>query len=195
MAAPDSTTSLLRAIGEGDLSARERLWELVYQELHSLAKQQLAHDPVARMRRPTSLVHEAFLRLTVNEEVRWADRRHFFRTAAQAMRRIRVDDARKRDRLKRGGGQQPSALDADPAARCPDLTELLAVNEILDKLAADHPDKAEVVAFRYFAGLTIEETAAAMGVSPRKIDKDWAFARAWLHRELTRGDTFEDQAD
>jgi RNA polymerase sigma factor (TIGR02999 family) len=186
MAAPDSTTHLLRAIGEGNLSAQKRLWELVYQELHHLAQQQLVNDPIGRTRQPTSLVHEAFLRLAANEEVRWADRTHFFRTAAQAMRRIRVDDARKRDRLKRGAGRKPVVLDQDPAGCAQDPAELLAVNEALDRLAAEYPEKAEVVALRYFAGLTIDEAAAATGVSPRKIDKDWSFARAWLYRELTK---------
>ena len=194
---PTPVTDLLTAVGHGDASAHDRLWALIYDELHALAQHQLAGDAVGRVRQPTSLVHEAYLRLTAGQEVEWANRRHFFGAAAQAMRRIRIDDARKRDRLKRGGGRQPEALDEasvpHPSLRegwgtpgfDEDPAELLALHEALTRLEQRDPRKAEVVSLRYFAGLTIDETAQAMGVSPRTVDSEWRFAKAWLHKELS----------
>ncbi|MCK4658823.1 MAG: sigma-70 family RNA polymerase sigma factor [Phycisphaerae bacterium] len=190
MANPPSKpiTRLLAAVGRGDAAAHNKLWALVYDELHRLAQHQMAHEAPGRTLQPTSLVHEAYLRLTADEDLQWANRRHFFATAANAMRRIRVDDARKRNRLKRGGGRQRIPLDEDPPAFDQDPAEVLAINEALEKLKQKDPRKAEVVTLRYFAGLTIDETADALGLSPRSVDSDWRFARAWLRRELTRGE-------
>lgn len=178
-------TQLLVAAGEGDESARKSLWELVYHELRRIARRQMASEAPGRTLQTTVLVHEAYLRLTGEESIQWANRRHFFAAAAEAMRRIRVDDARKRGRQKRGGGQQPQPLEQDPALVEQDPAEIVAVDEALRKLEQSAPRQAEVVKLRYFAGLTVDETADALGVSPRTVDNDWRLARAWLHRELS----------
>jgi RNA polymerase sigma factor (TIGR02999 family) len=180
---------LLAAATQGDASAYNELWSLIYDELHGLAQSQLAREAPGHTVQPTSLVHEAYLRLTADEKVEWANRRHFFAAAAQAMRRIRIDDARKRKRLKRGGGQQPVPLEEAAATFDQDPAEMLAIDEALKKLERIDPRKAEVVLLRYFAGLSVDETAKALEVSPRTVDNEWHFARAWLHRELTKGDT------
>jgi RNA polymerase sigma factor (TIGR02999 family) len=182
---PVSVTELLTLVRDGDTEARDRLWQLIYAELHIIAKSQAARDASGRAPQPTSLVHEAFLRLSANEQITWADRRHFFAAAAKAMRSARVDDVRKRNRLKRGGGWQPAALADGLATRDQDLVDVLAVDEALSRLEQHDPQKAEVVSLKYFAGLTIDEIADVLGVSPRKVDKEWYFARAWLHRELS----------
>jgi RNA polymerase sigma factor (TIGR02999 family) len=184
----DTLTRLLAATGRGEAGARNQLWTLIYDELHQLAQMQLAGEPVVARGHPTSLVHEAYLRLTADVPIDWANRRHFFGAAAQAMRRIRVDDARRRGRIKRGGGQQPQPLSDEPAAPEADPVDLLALDEALDKLAGEYPRTAEVVTLRFFGELSVEETADALGVSPRTVDSEWQFARAWLHRELSKGD-------
>jgi len=184
-----SVTQLLVAAAQGEPSAINQLWSAVYEELHRLAKAQLAHEGPARIIQTTSLVNEAYLRLVGSEPVAWANRRHFFAAAAEAMRRIRVERARERRRVKRGGGRPPEILAEDPAVSGEDLSELLAIDEAMDKLKEVAPRAAEVVMLRYFAGRTIDETAEMLGVSPRTIDVDWCFAKAWLHRELTKGDT------
>ncbi len=201
-------TQLLAAAGQGDQAAQNQLWSAIYDELHRLAQCQMAGEAHGRTMQPTSLVHEAYLRLIGDEAVQWANRRHFFAAAAKAMRRIRVDDARKRKRLKRGGGRRQVPLDEQgvvgkgfpqgvvregihaPAGRGtpgydPDPAEMLAVDEALSKLEQEDPRKAEVVMLRYFAGLTGDETAQALGLSPRTVDSEWRFAKAWLHRELS----------
>ncbi len=184
-ATPKPITELLAAVGRGDGAAREKLWALIYEELHRLAHCELGgHNPL-RNPHPTSLVHEAYFRLTANEPVEWANRRHFFAAAAKAMRCIRIDDVRKRNRLKRGGGRQPAPLGEAPPGLNQDPAELLAVDEALNKLEEKDPRKAEIVMFRYFAGLTRDETAAALEVSPRTVDNEWRLARAWLYRELS----------
>jgi RNA polymerase sigma factor (sigma-70 family) len=206
-------TQLLDAAACGDKSAHEQLWSLVYDELHRAARQQLAGEQRGVNLQTTVLVHEAYLRLVGNGQVHWANRRHFFAAAAKAMRRICVDDARKRERLKRGGpglGRKNAARaaakgGADGQGACAwhgpngplgnevsraavfdrDPGELLALDEALAKLEKEDPAKAEIVMLRYFAGLTIEETAVALGLAPRTVAKLWRFARAWLHRELS----------
>ncbi len=190
MTAPSNPiTQLLAAIGEGDASAREKLWSLIYDELRRLAQRQMVGERRDCTLQPTALVHEVFLRLMGGEHTQWANRRHFFKVAAQAMRHIRIDDARQRGRLKRGGGQKPSPLQSAPAIFDQDPSEVLAINEALKNLERTDTRKAEVVMLRYFAGLTVDETAEALGLSPRTVDSDWQFARVWLHRELSRGDT------
>lgn len=183
-------TQLLVRAGDGDARAREQLWCSVYTELKKIAASQLAaeHDRYALA--PTVLVHEAFLRLA-GASGQFENRQHFFAAAARAMRCIRIDDARRRTRKKRGGGEQPKPLwsngrDADePIGFDDDPNLLLAVDEVLDRLRDMDPRKHQVVELRYFAGLTVDETAAAMGISPRTVNADWRFARAWLHRELS----------
>ncbi len=185
-------TRLLQAAGQGDSAAHEQIWSLVYAELHRLAQLQLADDAVGRGLQPTALVHEAYLRLVGGADVAWSSRRHFFAAAAQAMRRIRIEDARRQHRLKRGAGQRPALLHDDPAQPDSDPLELLAIDEALHKLEQQDPRKAEIVALRFFAGLTVDETARVLNVSPRTIDAEWRFARAWFHRELNAGDASPD---
>ncbi|MGB2986602.1 MAG: ECF-type sigma factor [Phycisphaerae bacterium] len=192
---PVRLTQLLAAVGQGDEAAQSKLWSLVYNELHSLAQGQLAAEVGGGVRQPTSLVHEAYLRLTADENFHWANRRHFFAAAAKAMRRIRIDDARRRDSLKRGGGQQPGPMQEAPAVFDQDPAEVLAIDEALNKLEQIDPRKAEVVMLRYFAGFTVDQCAHALEVSPRTVDNEWRFARAWLRRELTKGDTALDHGD
>jgi RNA polymerase sigma factor (TIGR02999 family) len=149
----------------------------------------MAREASRRTLQTTVLVSEAYLRLVGDADVQWANRRHFFAAAARAMRRIRIDDARKRQRLKRGGGRPVGQLEDDPAAFDQDATELLAIDEALSKLEKADPRKAEVVMLRYFAGLSVEETAAALDIAPRTVDSEWRFAKVWLHRELSKGNT------
>jgi RNA polymerase sigma factor (TIGR02999 family) len=193
MAPPETPlTQLLVAAGAGESSAHEKLWSAVYDELHRLASQQMAAEAAGRTLQPTALVHEAYLRLIGDGDASWASRRHFFAAAAKAMRRIRLDDARRRNRLKRGGGRQREPLGDRPALFDDDPADVLAVDEALRRLEQMDPRKTEVVNLRYFAGLTVDETAQAMGLGPRTVDKEWRLARAWLYRELTRGDTTAD---
>ncbi len=180
-------TQLLAAVGQGDHLAAERLWGLIYEELRAIARRQMAGEASASALQPTALVNEAYLRLTANEDVQWENRRHFFAAAAKSMRQIRVDDARKRKRLKRGGGQRPRSLEREPAVFDQDPVEVLAVDEALRLLEQKHPRKAEVVVQRYFVGLTVEECAEVLGLAISTIEKDWHFARSWLRRALGDG--------
>jgi RNA polymerase sigma factor (TIGR02999 family) len=184
-----SVTQLLAAVGQGDAAALNQLWSLIYHELHRLAQAQLAAERGGRTLQPTTLVHEAYLRLTADEDVHWASRRHFFAAAAQAMRRIRVDYARKRKCQKRGGGEQPGPLVSEPPVFDQDPAAVLGVHEAVTRLEQIDPRKAEVVVLRYFAGLTVKETAQVLDVSPKTVDNEWRFAKAWLLREMSRGDT------
>jgi RNA polymerase sigma factor (TIGR02999 family) len=190
-------TQLLTATNGGDAGAQDRLWSLIYDELRKLAQHQMAGEASGHTLQPTALVHEAYFRLFGENPVQWSNRGHFFTAAAEAMRRIRVDDARRRGRLKRGGGQQPSSITDDPSGFNQDPVEVLAVGESLEELEQTAPRQAEVVKLRYFTGLTGDECAAVLEVSPRTVDKDWAFARAWLHRKLSDGDikTNESESD
>jgi RNA polymerase sigma factor (TIGR02999 family) len=144
----------------------------------------MAHEPAAQTLQSTALVHEAYLRLLGGEEVKWGSRSHFFKAASVAMRRIRVEAARRRMRLRRGGDRARFSLDQRDAIYEKDPVELLAVDEALGELARVYPRKAEIVTLRYFGGLTVDETAEALDVSPRTVDSEWRFARAWLHRRL-----------
>ena len=191
MTAPSkgSVTQLLQAVSQGHASAQQELWSLIYEELHGLARGQMVNEPAGVTLQSTALVHEAYLRLIGNENVQWANRRHFFGAAANAMRRIRIDEARRRGRQKRGGGQQRVPIDEADAVFDQDPAQVLAIDEALVKLEQTDPRKAEIVMLRYFAGLSVDETARAMGVSPRTVDSEWRFAKAWLHRELRSGDT------
>ena len=186
---PQTLTQLLTAVSRGDTLAEEKLWSRIYDELHVLAQQQLAKEPLGQTLQPTSLVHEAYIRLFGQENVQWVNRRHFFAAAARAMRRIRSDAARHRQRLKRGGGRKRGSLDDAPPVFDDDPAEILSIDEAVDRLERINRRAAEVVLLRFYAGLTVEETAKALDVSPRTVESDWAFARAWLHRELKNGDT------
>jgi RNA polymerase sigma factor (TIGR02999 family) len=156
----------------------------VYEELRRLARARLAHEPAGLTLQPTALVHEAYLRLSAGGDRRWDRRGHFFAAAAIAMRRILVERARRYRRIKRGGGQQRVELESEPAALAPELTDVLAIDEALSRLETLDPRKAHIVLLRYFAGLTVEETAAAMDLSPATVKNEWAFARVWLEQVL-----------
>ncbi len=178
-------TRILDSIAQGDPKAAEKLMPLVYEELRRLAAHKMAGEAPGHTLQPTELVHEAWLRLSAGEEPHWANRAHFFAAAAEAMRRILVDRARRRLAGKRGGGAERRSLEE---LEIPVVTEdderLLAVDEALEKLAALHPRQAELVKLRYFTGMSFEEAAAVLGIAVRTAKEWWAYARAWLAVEL-----------
>jgi RNA polymerase sigma factor (TIGR02999 family) len=177
-------TRILSAIEHGDPHAAEQLLPLVYDELRRLAAQKLAQEKPGQTLQATALVHEAYLRLVdVEQPQAWNGRGHFF-AAAEAMRRILVESARRKRRLKHGGGRARESGEVDAIA-CPERPErLLALDEALDRLAAASPQGAALVKLRYFAGFSNAEAATALGISPRKADQVWAYARAWLREEI-----------
>jgi RNA polymerase sigma factor (TIGR02999 family) len=176
-------TQILSAIQQGDPRAADQLLPLVYDELRKLAAQKLAHEKPGHTLQATALVHEAYLRLVSQEKApSFKDRGHFFAAAATAMRHILVDNARRKLTQKRGAGRRRQPLEA-VAAPEPDA-ELLALNEALHKLAAADAQKARLVELRYFAGLTGEQAAEVLGISPTTADRHWAYARAWLQAEV-----------
>ncbi len=176
-------TQILQSVERGENSA-ERLLPLLYDELRKLAAHKLAQEAPGQTLQPTALVHEVWLRLLGNENSQWNSRSHFFGAAAEAMRRILIDSARRKEAEKRGAGLQRVDLeDVDVAAKA-DGTTLLRMDEALEKLAREDPPAAELVKLRFFAGLTNEQAAAALGISVRTAKRYWAFARAWLHDEL-----------
>jgi RNA polymerase sigma factor (TIGR02999 family) len=177
-------TRILSAIERGEPQAAERLLPLVYAELRRLAAQKLARESPGQTLEPTALVHEAYLRLVDVEKAQsWDSRGHFFAAAAEAMRRILVENARRKQRLKHGGGRRRE--DIEPNIACPERPErLLALDEALDHLAQTNAQAAELVKLRYFAGSSNAEAASFLGISPRKANQVWAYARAWLHEEL-----------
>jgi len=176
-------TRILNAIQTGNSSAAaEELLPLVYDELRKLAAHKMAHEAPDHTLQPTALVHEAWLRLAGSTH--FDNRGHFFAAAAEAMRRILIDSARRKEAVKRGVGLQRVNLeDVDVAAKADDTT-LLRLDEALEKLASEDPASAELVKLRFFAGLTTEQAAAALGISERTARRYWVFARAWLHDEL-----------
>jgi RNA polymerase sigma factor (TIGR02999 family) len=178
-------TCILSAIEHGDAHAAERLLPLVYDELRKLAAQRLAQEKPGQTLQATALVHEAYLRLVdVEQAQHWQSRGHFFAAAAEAIRRILVENARRKGRRKRGGdwGRWDIQLN-EPGTEGPDV-DLVAVDEALTELAKEHPEKAELVQLRYFAGLTLAEAASALGISTATADRRWRYARAWLARQL-----------
>ncbi len=176
-------TQILARIERGDPNAAEQLLPLVYDELRKLAAAKLAQEKPGQTLQATALVHEAYLRLVGNERS-WDSRGHFFAAAAEAMRRILVDKARRKGRQKRGHNWHRIDLD-DVQIEFPGLnTDLLALDTALDKLAEQHPARAELVKLRYFAGLSGDQAALVLGISPATADRFWTFARAWLYREI-----------
>src|SRR5262249_44814233 len=180
-------TRILSAIEQGEPHAAEQLLPLVYDELRRLAAQKLAQEKPGQTLQPTALVHEAYLRLVASpgcesgeSAQHWNSCGHFFAAAAEAMRRILINRARDRHRLKRGGDRTRVSLDglADPAP--PPAADLLALDDALDRLARSHPQAAELVKLKFFAGLSLHEAGAALAIPPRTADRLWAFARAWL---------------
>jgi RNA polymerase sigma factor (TIGR02999 family) len=177
-------TRLMGAIDRGDPNAAAQLLPLVYQELRQLAACKLAGQAAGHTLQPTALVHEAWLRMAGNERAQFAGRTHFFAAAAQAMRHILIDSARRKRAPRHGGGQARVDIDAIEIPAQVDDDELLAVHEVLDKLAAEDPQKAELVKLRYFVGLTFEEAAEVLGISTATAKRHWAYARAWLYAEI-----------
>jgi RNA polymerase sigma factor (TIGR02999 family) len=185
----NDVTRVLSAIEAGDLQAAEQLLPLVYDELRKLAAQRLAHEKPGHTLQPTALVHEAYLRLVGGGGARgWTGRGHFFAAAAEAMRRILVENARRKRRLRHGGGRERIDLEGFDAGK-ESSDDLLALDEALDRLGAEEREVADVVMLRYFAGLTIEQAAAALGISVRTANRHWAFAKAWLYQQLREPDT------
>jgi RNA polymerase sigma factor (TIGR02999 family) len=181
-------TRILSAIERGDPQAAEQLLPVVYDELRKLAAQKLAQEQPGQTLQATALVHEAYLRLVGHtNDQKWDSRGHFFAAAAEAMRRILVENARRKRTQKHGGNFTRRTLEDLPQV-APELGEdLLALDEALEKLAKEDPLKAELVKLRHFAGLTVDEAAEALNISPATADRYWAYARAWLHAEITRG--------
>jgi RNA polymerase sigma factor (TIGR02999 family) len=177
-------TRLLVAWRSGDAGALDRLVPLVYGELRRQARLQLRHERAGHTLQPTALVHEAFLRLFGQSRAQWQNREQFFAVAARAMRRALVDHARARAAAKRGDGRTQLALADAPEAAAAAGVDVLALDEVLDRLAALDPRQARVVELRYFGGLSASETAIALGTSLATVNRDWAMARAWLFREL-----------
>jgi RNA polymerase sigma factor (TIGR02999 family) len=176
---------LLDAAAAGDPHAPGQLLPLVYDELRRLAAQRLARERPGHSLQPTALVHEAYLRLVGGDEaVDWSGRGHFYAAAAEAMRRILVESARRRRSLKRGGDAHRVDLDSDLLAAAEPREDLLALDEALDRLAATNKPAADLVQLRYFGGLTLPEAAEALGMAPRTAGRLWAYARAWLRREM-----------
>jgi RNA polymerase sigma factor (sigma-70 family) len=206
----NEVTRLLVAIDRGDPSATDDLFPIVYDELRRLAAAKLARESPGQTLQATALVHEAYLRLLGgerhdrsesgdtpvesrapadrSESPAWQSRGHFFAAAAEAMRRILVEQARRKHRIKRGGDRVRVELEVAEIAVEPPSDDILALDEALAKLESEHKTKAEVVKLRYFAGLTIEDTAAALGISTPTVKRYWAYARAWLLREISKGD-------
>jgi RNA polymerase sigma factor (TIGR02999 family) len=181
---PPGITLLLRSWQQGEQGALDRLTPVVYAELHRLAARVMTREDPANTLQPTALVNEAWLRLAGVEDVRWQDRAHFFALAAQIMRRILVDAARARGAGKRGGRAVRFSLD-DSIDACPEADQqLVALDDALTALAQFDPRKAQVVEMRFFAGLSVEETAAVLKITGRSVVRDWKLARAWILREL-----------
>ena len=179
-------TILLTAMENGDALAAEQLLPLVYAELRRLAAARISQERTPQTLQATALVHEAFLRLVDTDTIQhWKTRGHFFAAAAEAMRRILVETARRKRRLKHGGEREREDVDLIDIEAAEPREDLIALDAALDRLIQVNGTAAELVQLRYFAGLTIAEIAAAMDISPRTADRTWAFAKAWLHRELT----------
>jgi RNA polymerase sigma factor (TIGR02999 family) len=177
-------TQILDAIRRGDPNAADKLLPLVYEELRRVAASKMAHEAPGQTLQPTALVHEAWLRLSGGEQPLWESRAHFFGAAAEAMRRILIDSARRKHAVRHGGGQHRVNLDDVDLAGSVEDDQLLAVHEALEKFAAQDKLKAELVKLRYFVGMTIEEAAEVLGISEPTAKRYWAYARAWLYREI-----------
>jgi RNA polymerase sigma factor (TIGR02999 family) len=179
-------TLILQAIDRGEAAASEELLPLVYDELRRLAAARMAQEAAGHTLQPTALVHEAWLRLAGNSERPWQNRAHFFGAAAEAMRRILIERARRKSRLKRGSGQALLNLaDLDVMTAMPD-DKVLLVDEALEQLKAEDPEKARIVSLKFFAGLTNEQVAELLNVNERTVRRQWDFARAWLFERITK---------
>ena len=185
--APKEVTQLLLAWSEGDQASLEKLIPLVYAELHRLAKRYMGRERAGHTLQTTALVNEAWLRLVDAQQVRWQNRAHFFAVSAQLMRRILVSAARARQAHKRGGEAQPVALDEALTIAAERAAELVALDDALTALQALDPRRSQVVELRYFGGLSVEETAEVLQVSPETVMREWKRAKAWLYSALNKG--------
>jgi len=183
---PGGITELLKAWGGGDRAALERLTPVVYDELHRMARRSMQRENPGNTLQTTALVNEAWLRLVDGRRVDWQDRAHFFAVSAQMMRRILVDAARARHAGKRGGGVLRLDVNESIDAAPPQDRELIALDDALEALAQFDPRKSQVVEMRFFGGLSVEETAAVLKISPQSVMRDWKLARAWLMREMEK---------
>ncbi|MCI0364711.1 MAG: sigma-70 family RNA polymerase sigma factor [Phycisphaerales bacterium] len=181
-------TQILSDISAGRRESAGVLLPLVYQQLRAIAQQRMNQERTGHTLQATALVHEAYLRLVGDGEIRWDHRGHFFAAAAEAMRRILIEHARARARLKRGGPDSPrpdlSIADVADLASCDNPEGIIALDEAICRLKEQQPRAADVVRLRFYAGMSVDDTAKALGVSPRTVDLDWSFARAWLYRAL-----------
>jgi len=182
--APEQLTRLLGAAARGDAHAAQELLPLVYEQLRDLARYRMADERAGHTLQATALVHEAYLRLVGDRDVPWSGRAHFFAAAAEAMRRILIDHARAHGGPKRGNGRRRVPLNVVDLAAPDQSTEILSLDEALSRLEGVSADLAQVVRFRFYAGLSVAETAEALSVTPRTVERRWAAARAWLFREL-----------
>jgi len=187
----DPVSDLITAAASGDGESAEKLVPIVYDELRALAARLMAQEPRDHTLQPTALVHEAYLRLVGSKQLRWQDRFHFYSTAARAMRRILIDRARRHEQKKRGGERDRVSLDSRIIAVDREAGELVALESCLEELEAHNERWAQTVMLRYFAGLTVEETAQALDVSTRTVKREWRFARAWIYDRMDeiRGET------
>ena len=186
---PEMVTQLLKDWGNGNQQALEELLPLIYDELRRLAHNFLYRERPGHTLQTTALAHEAYLKLIDQESVHWQNRAHFFAIAAQAMRRILIDSARRHAAQKRGGAREKVSLAEAANLSMESNTDLLALDEALTRLAAMDEDQSRIIELRYFGGLTIEETAEVMKSSPASVKREWQMARAWLHQELGDSDS------
>ncbi len=179
-------TRILDAIAQGDANGAEKLLPLVYEELRRLAVQKMSQEAPGQTLQATALVHEAYIRLVGSDALSWANRAHFFAAAAEAMRRILIDNARRKQRLKHGADHHRIDIkDVEIAVDGPSI-DLIALDEALSKLAEEDPEAAKLVKMRFFAGLTLDQVAVVLGISRRTADRNWAYAKAWLYQQITK---------
>lgn len=183
---PNEITEQLIAWSNGDAAALDKLIPVVYQELRRMADQYLRREDLSHSLQPTALVHEAYLRLIDQTKVEWQNRAHFFGVAAQMMRRILIDHAKTKHRLKRGGTAIKVSLDENVNISQERATELIALDDALQELAQMDERKSRIVELRYFGGLSVDETAQVLGVSDKTVMRDWNLAKAWLYQQLTQ---------
>ena len=177
-------TLMLHAVERGEKQSSEDLLPMIYEELRRLAAARMAHEAAGHTLQPTALVHEAWLRLVRDGDRNWRSRAYFFAAAAEAMRRILVEHARRKARLKHGGGQERfNVADLNPAQSTPD-EKILLLNDALEQLELEHPERARVVVLKYFSGLTNKEVAETLGMSERTVDRHWVCAKVWLVRKI-----------
>jgi RNA polymerase sigma factor (TIGR02999 family) len=192
---PSQITRILVEINQGNAEAIDELFPLVYEHLRRMAKMRMAQERGVQILQTTAIVHEVYLRLLGDENPRWENRRHFFSVAAEAMRRILIENARQRATLKRGKNWQRLVLNENILGSPGDPELVLILDQALDRLQSKDREMSDIVKLRCFAGLTVRETAQALGISPRNVDRQWAAAKAWLYQEMVHTRKQESQND